>query len=252
VTCAELQRDAAGLAALAPGDPQRDAAFEHARSCPGCAEALRAGERLLALLDALPPESAPSSAALRRAAEPVLQVLPPVRPGVALPAVVAAAALLVVAAARSTSGAPRDWIAAAALAVAAAGVAALSPRLASAAPAAVALSLLAALAGGGPGPLAVGEGIQCAAIELAAASVTSLAALALWRGDGPAPARLAAAAAAGALAAQGALEVSCLARDGAAHLLAFHVGAVALSALAGAAIGARQLRVASAQRAPPA
>ena len=73
LSCEELRRDAAGLATLPPGDPEREAAYAHARGCAGCAAALREGERLVALLEALPPEPAPSAAVLRRASAPVLE-----------------------------------------------------------------------------------------------------------------------------------------------------------------------------------
>jgi hypothetical protein len=241
LTCDDLRRDAAGIAALAPGDPEREAAYAHARTCSGCAAALREAERLVALIDALPPEAAPSEAALRRAAAPVLAALPPVRPSLALPAVTAVASAFAVIAARSASGAARDWIAAAALAAAAVGLAALSPRFASAAVAlaAVGVSVAGALAGGGAGTLAAHEGVRCAGVEIAAATITFIAALALTRGGGDERGwRLAGAAAAGALAGQAALEVTCGARDSTAHLFVFHVGAVALCAVV-AALAAR-------------
>lgn len=243
MTCDDLRRDAAGLAALDPGAPEREAAYAHARGCAGCAAALRQAERLVALIDALPPEPSPSEAVLRRAAAPVLEALPPVRPVLALPAVTAMAAAFAVVAARSASGAPRDWIAAVLLAAAAIGLAALSSRHASAGVAglAVGISIAGALAGGGAGSLAAHEGVRCAGVELAAASATFIAALALSRGEGERGWRLAAAAAAGALAGQAALEVTCGARDSTAHLFVFHVGAVVLCA-AIAAVVARAVR----------
>jgi hypothetical protein len=48
---------AAGIASLAPLDPERLVAEEHARGCARCAEALRQSKHLMALLDAA---SAPS------------------------------------------------------------------------------------------------------------------------------------------------------------------------------------------------
>ena len=246
MTCEELKRDAAGIAALPRGDPEREAAFEHARGCAGCAAALRAGERLVSLLDALPPEPAPSAAALRRAASPVLESLPPVRPAIALPVVAAAASVLVVLTARILSGEPRDWLAAGALAVAAAGLAALDPRSGLGALAAIALSFLVAFTSGGPGVVPLREGVRCVAIELAAAGVTVTVALALFRGEGVRAGRLAAVAAAGALAAQAALEVACKWCDFAQHVLVFHAGTVVLAALGGALVGALRARLAPA------
>jgi hypothetical protein len=247
VTCEELRRDAAGIAALSRGDPEREAAFDHARGCAGCAAALRAGERLISMLDALPPEPAPSAAVLRRAASPVLESLPPVRPALALPVVAAATSVLVVLTARILSGEPRDWVAAVALAVAAAGLAVLAPRHGLGAVAAIALSFLVAFAGSGPGPIVpLHEGVRCASIELAAAAATVAVALALSRGDGLRPGRLAAVAAAGALAAQAALEVACKWCDVSMHVLVFHAGTVVVAALGGALVGALRARPAAA------
>src|SRR6266849_5457029 len=59
-------------AALPPGDPDGDAAAAHARSCPGCAQALREATRLLKLIDAGLRPSPPSEAALQRAQAAVL------------------------------------------------------------------------------------------------------------------------------------------------------------------------------------
>jgi hypothetical protein len=236
VTCEELRRDAAGLAAMSAGDPERDAAFAHAAACPGCAAALREGERLVALLEALP-APAPDAAALSRAAAPVLEHLPPVRPGLLLPAAAGVAAF---AAAVASRPAPEpDWIAAAALAVAAAGIAALAPRGIPALALAVAGSLLFAVAGGGAGPLSAAEGLKCLAVELATAAVPLVALLSVSRGGAASPARFAAAAAAGALAGQAALEIACHAPEAAAHLLAFHAGGVLVAAAMGALVGSR-------------
>jgi hypothetical protein len=241
MTCAELRRDAAGLAALAARDPERVAAVAHARSCAGCAAALREGERLVALLDSLPPEPAPC-AALRRGAAPVLEDLPRAPPRVVLPLAAAAAAALVVAATRTHSGAPRDWVAAGALALAAAAVAARAARGAAAAIAAVVGSILFAAWGDAAGPLSLADGLKCAATEIAAAAVPLVAALALWGRGGATPGRLAGAAAAGALAGQAALEIACHAPDAAAHLLVFHTGTVIAAAALGAAAGLRAAR----------
>jgi len=240
MTCEQVRRDAAGLASLAPGDPERDAAFAHARGCAACAAALREGERLVALIDALPPDPALSGAGWRRAAAPVLEDLPQAPPRVVLPAAALAAALVATAAARVHSGAPGDWVAAAALAVAAAAIAAFAARGLPSLAAAVVASLAFAVAGAGAGPLTAEEGVRCLATELATAAVPLVAALALSRrGGGVGAARLAAAAAAGALAGQAALEVGCHAPKTFAHLLAFHVGGVLAAAAAGALAGAR-------------
>lgn len=248
MTCEDLRRDAAGLAALAAGDPEREAAYAHARACPGCAAELRKGERLVSLLDALPPEPAPSGAALRRAAAPVLGDLPQSRPTAVLPLAAAAAAIVATVSARSHSGEARDWIAGAVLAIAAAGLAALASRGVRVAAAAVGLSVAFALAGGA-GPLSVSDGLLCLGTELAAAAVPLVAALALSRRAGAGGAgRYAAAAAAGAVAGQAALQLTCHAPDAAAHLLVFHAGGVLAAAALGALAGAR-LRPAAARAA---
>src|SRR5204863_49955 len=67
-TCERIQSEAAGLAALAPGDPERVAAFGHARTCPACAQALDEGVALLRLLELAAPAEAPRPEALALAA----------------------------------------------------------------------------------------------------------------------------------------------------------------------------------------
>jgi hypothetical protein len=48
---------ASGIASLAPRDPERLSAEEHARGCTRCAEALRQAEDLMVLIDAASPPS---------------------------------------------------------------------------------------------------------------------------------------------------------------------------------------------------
>src|SRR5262249_10728867 len=78
-SCRHIQARAAYLAALPAADSQRKLAFEHARNCPSCAAALAEGERVIAMIDALPPPPPPTEAALRRASEPILRELGPPR-----------------------------------------------------------------------------------------------------------------------------------------------------------------------------
>jgi hypothetical protein len=244
VTCEELRRDAAGLAALAEGDPDRTAAYTHARSCAACAAELRRGERLVALLEAAAPARAPSPA-LRRAAAPILEDLPATPPRLLLPVAAAVGALLAAVAARSHSTDPLDALAAIALAAIAIGLAALAPRAGGrVVGAALVVSALAAALEGAVGPLTPLEGVKCVGVELAAAAVPLLAVVAVWRRSGAsAPVRLAAAAAAGALAGQAALALTCHAPDAALHVAAFHLGGVLAAAALGAATG-RLLRAA--------
>ena len=63
---------AAGLAASAQGDPERDQAFAHARTCARCAQALAEGEQLVSLLGRLPASSSPSPEVLQRASAQIL------------------------------------------------------------------------------------------------------------------------------------------------------------------------------------
>jgi hypothetical protein len=59
--CERLRADAPGLAALAPDDPERLAAWAHAASCEGCARALREGERLQTVLGEWSPAPLPAA-----------------------------------------------------------------------------------------------------------------------------------------------------------------------------------------------
>jgi hypothetical protein len=80
-------------------------------------------------------------------------------------------------------------------------------------------------------------GWRCAEVELATALLPLAAAVAaVARGWLP-PAALAPAAAAGALAGEAALHLTCHAPRSEGHLLVFHAGAVLLAAVAGAVAG---------------
>lgn len=72
--CESLRLRAAFLAALPADDQERRELDQHARSCAGCALALREGQQLFRLLGAAP-LAAPSPQALRRAASPLLREL---------------------------------------------------------------------------------------------------------------------------------------------------------------------------------
>jgi hypothetical protein len=58
---------AGGLAASPESDPDRVAAYEHARTCRRCADALAQAEQLLTLLRTMPRPAGPSEEALERA-----------------------------------------------------------------------------------------------------------------------------------------------------------------------------------------
>src|SRR5262245_18522294 len=71
--CDQIRSRSTALAALGPGDPERDAALAHARCCPGCVRELHEGARLLELLDVeLRREPPPSEAVLKRVHHAVL------------------------------------------------------------------------------------------------------------------------------------------------------------------------------------
>jgi hypothetical protein len=236
--CDRLRADAPGLAALAEGDPERAEASAHARGCPGCARALAEAEALQRLLTEAAPEPLPAST-LARASRAIREELRrEVRRRAGLGAAAAAgSALALVALARSRSPVPLDLALALALALAAAGLAAAARRRPAAALAGAVLAALAGLAAAGPGPLAPSLGLECLASELGAAAVVVVAGWLALRGGTTAPARLAvaAAAAAGALAGDAALQLTCAAHAAVPHLLAFHVGGVVLAA-AGASL----------------
>jgi hypothetical protein len=249
MTCEELRPQAAGVAALPEGDPGRDEYLAHARGCAGCMEELRKGEQLIRLLAAarLP---APSAEALRRASDPILATLSrdwtkkklfffsPRAWALRAGAAVAAFAMLVLVARHLD---PEAWVPALVVAALAAALAGTAGVLRAGALVAVAAAAAFALAAGGApgfafagqmGGLVPGLGIECMIAELVSAALPLAAAAWVFRRD-PRPGALAQAAAAGALAGQAALHLGCSAHAQAAHLWVFHVGGVALAALAG-------------------
>jgi hypothetical protein len=237
--CERLRADAAGLAALPEGDPERRAARAHAAGCEGCARALREAERLQALLAGWRPDPL-SGGALARASAAIEQELR--REGRRRSAWAAGAAAFLMALllglARHRTGTALDWVLLGGLAAAALALSALAARrplpvVAAAAAAAVA----AALAGGGPGPLEPGVGLHCLLSELVTGALVVTAGWVALRGGTTTLSRRAAAAtaAAGALAAEAVLQVTCGSHGFGAHLIVFHAGGVLLAA-AGAAL----------------
>ncbi len=65
--CERIRQQALAVVALAPGERELKEAWEHARTCAGCAQALQAAEGMLALVDAELAPSPPSAEALLRA-----------------------------------------------------------------------------------------------------------------------------------------------------------------------------------------
>jgi hypothetical protein len=249
IDCEHLRADAAGLAALPPGDPERVAARAHASGCAGCARALREAERLQELVAAceLPPLPA---GALERATEAIVAELrreARLRATASIAAVCASMVALV----GLTWGGARTaedcaWAAIlGALAVALAAVARRRSFLVVAA--AVLAATIAAVAAGQPGPLAPWIGLHCLGAELASAAMVVGAAWLAIRGGTTTLARsaVAAAAAAGALAGDAALQVTCAAQGAIPHLLAFHVGGVLLAVLGASALWGARRRLAA-------
>ena len=249
IDCERLRADAPALAALPPDAPERVAAWAHASGCDGCARALREAERLQALVTAWePPALAPG--ALERASQAILAELrrEARRRMTASIAAVCASMVVIVGMARDASRSTLDWAWAAVLgALAIVFAAAARSRALLVVAAAVLASATAAVATGHPGPFAASIGVNCLAIELASAALVVGAVGLAIRGGTTSPARsaVAAAAAAGALAGDAALQVFCAARDAIPHLLAFHVGGVVLAAVGASLLWGARRRVAA-------
>ncbi|HEY6099549.1 MAG TPA: hypothetical protein VIW03_08970 [Anaeromyxobacter sp.] len=244
--CDRVRAEAPGLASLPPEHPERVAAWAHARGCAECARALREAERLQVLLAEARPELLPAGA-LERASRAIAGELRREGRRRSLWAATAsgAAVAAIVAFARHVSGTPADFALGAFLAAVALGLAAAASRRPTlAAACAAGAALLAAAAAGRAGPLAADEGVRCLAAELVSAALVVGAGWLALRGGTTSPSRsaLAAAAAAGALAGDAALQVTCSAHEAMPHLLAFHVGGVLLAASAAALLPRRAAR----------
>ena len=247
--CERLRPAAAGIAALPDSDPERQHFLAHAAGCPGCLQALRESEAMLKLLDQTPP-SAPRKSALLRASRQIVSELVWLQrqPGVRAGAVVAGWLLLVFLARHRAS---EGWAFSIALAGAAALVAAFLDRLAAAGVALLLAGAAAALSGSGTG-LAPQLGLACLLDEQLGAAFCIGVVFWLARRTGTAASRsLVPAAAAGALAGEAGLYLTCPARNSAGHVWLFHFGGVVLAALvalawarlnAGRAATAPQLR----------
>ena len=240
--CDQRRLDAAGTASLPEGDPEREAYLAHARGCPGCLQAFRAGEKLMRMIEASP-LPLPSREALERASASIAadlretKALAQARPRWIWPGAAAAVAAFCVPVLLEHQ-LQREGLAAAVLVlVAATLLAGTAGALRAGALVTLAASAGFALAAGGvpvgllSTPLHLG-GIDCAGTELLAAALPLLAAAWMSRRR-PQPGALATAAAAGALAGQAALHLACSGNHSAVHLWLFHVGGVAAAALAG-------------------
>ncbi len=249
IDCERLRADAAGLAGMRPDDPERVAARTHANGCAGCARALREAERLQALVAAWEPPPLPAGA-LERASQAILADLrrEARRRMIASITAVCASFVAFVGLARNRPRSAEDWAWAAVLGALAVALAAAARRKALLViTAAVVAAVTAAVAVGQTGPLAVDVGLHCLTTEIASAAVVVGAAWLAIRGGTTSPARsaVAAAAAAGALAGDAALQVTCAARNANPHLLAFHVGGVLLSVVGASLLWGARRRVAT-------
>ena len=236
-TCDELRQDAAGIASLPEGDPEREQYLLHAGGCAGCLQALREGEKLMRAIEASP-LPAPSKEALQRASAAIAAELrAPARPRWIWPAAAAAVAAFCVPILLSRQLDREGLAAALVVLIAATLLAGTAGVLRAGALVTLAASAGFALAAGGvpvgllSTPVHLG-GIDCAVLELAAAALP-LAATAWMFRRRSLPGALATAAAAGALAGQAALHLGCPGNHSALHLWVFHVGAVAAAALLG-------------------
>lgn len=234
--CERLRPQAAGIAAMPEGDPERVEWLAHARGCPDCMRALREAEAVLQLLDeAAPPAPAPS--ALARASRQIRSELawlsrqPAVRAGAVL---LGWLCLVFLAQGRARDG----WMVSLSLAAAAAILAAFVRDL-PAAGAALSASAIYILAQGRPG-LGRGSGLDCFLVEQVCAAFPLAAVFWLERKTGsPKPQALASAIVSGALGGEAALHLTCPARESSVHLWLFHFGGV-LFAVAVALIWSRR------------
>jgi hypothetical protein len=246
--CDRIRGDAPGLAALDPRDPDRLGAMAHASGCAGCARAMEEAERLQLLLSAWEPAALPAGALERGSREIRAQLRREARRRLfGSVSGVCGSVLVFVVFGRSRSRSASDWALAAglwALAVVLASTASRKPLLTTAL--AVAGGVAAALISGTPGgPLAGSLGIECLATEAASAAIVVGAVWLAYRGGTTSPpsTAIAVAAAVGALAGDAALQVTCAAHTALPHVLAFHVGGIALAAAAATVVSRTTQRV---------
>lgn len=236
--------DVPGLAALAAGDPERDAAYAHASACPRCARALDRSQVMLGLLDALPPPPAPPAMVMQRIAGPILdQLAARVVPWRVLAGLLAAIWLSLVLLAKHRAGGSLAWAESLVLVAVAVTCVGAARRVGGTAILLVlgvsALFVAISIEGGA---LAPHKGMACLLTEVGAAVLPFFVAARVLaaRGRAHSPVPLVVAAGGGALVAQAALHLTCPERTAGLHLAVFHLGGVAL-ALAAAALAARLL-----------
>ncbi len=237
MTCAEQQERSLAVVALPEGDPERNAAEEHARTCAACADALAQARAMLRLLDRHGAPAPASNAVLRHTAATVVAEMRVGAAGRIWPALGAALGFALVALlAKHRVTEPAALVGAALCLVAAAARAAGFPRRSWAGVGiTVALSALFAGVVGTAGSLDPMVGVKCVLLEAVAASLPlATSAFLVWRRRAAAGALVfACVAAAGALAGQAGLHLTCPRRLDAPHLFVFHVGGVVFAAVVG-------------------
>lgn len=236
-------KDAAALAMLPSDDAERVAAFAHAAECPECAAELAKGEALRALLETAPAPEPPPPAVLARVAAELRAEAARAdrRVGRAVGAAIVLVWLALLVFARHRAEGASVWLVAAVVGLAAVVAALAGVRLGGRIALAVAgVSALFALFAGTDPDGSLGPGMPCMGSELFAGVVALGVAWAIRsrQGELVGPGFLGAVAAAGALAGQAALNVTCHVRDALPHLLVFHTGGVIVAALLGSALGA--------------
>ena len=228
---------AAGIASLPEGDPELLEARAHAATCVRCATALREAEEFMSMLDAVPAEM-PSPEVLERVKLAVHAEMDR-KPRFAwihpLPAVVVAWAVFILTA-RNHSQNPNNWLVSVGVLVGSLLVTVLALRSGLAA---LALTLGATLlltgTEGVSGGFYLEHGMKCLITELVGAAIPygALVYMATQRRTFAPPLTFAAVAAAGALAGQAALQVTCPETEHLPHLFATHVAGVVLAAIFG-------------------
>lgn len=250
-SCKEIPEVATSFLEGALEPAARRGVEEHLATCAGCRNWMRQMEITVQAMGALPPPQVTDELRARLLGQlEALQARRAAGAGALGPRAWAAAMAVVgaiavqIGVAAGPPRAPADWAASLFLAAVGLGIALLvkrvTPRVALVAASA---ALAAAVARGGPGPLAAWQGLECLLTELAtAAAVAGAAWLVSRRPAGHA--LLGSWAVAGALAGAAALQISCSEHASLAHLATAHVAGVVL--LAGAAtIAARRLPLAA-------
>jgi hypothetical protein len=206
--CEDVQARAGGVAALKPEDPERLAAFEHARTCPACGRALVEAERALDWVDTFAAPPTPTPDVLERARAPIMVQL----------------------AASSSLWGRFVPLGALLLGLAAVLSQPLSPDVSRLSVAEAVLGLALALF--------LGAQARRRRWVVPVLAVLASVLLALLAGGA---AFLSGLAAAGALAGQAALHLACPGHAMLWHLLEAHTGGVLLASLLGAAVGSMPL-----------